>query len=254
LTGDTRLVSVLLANHETGVLQPIEELAALCGPAGVPLHTDAVQAVGKLPVSFRRLGAAAMSVSAHKFQGPAGIGALIVRQDVPLLPRTFGGHQQSGLRPGTEPVALAVGMAAALELCHKEQERHARRLRSLRDRFERALRTGVPGAVVHGAAAPRLPQTSNVAFPGLDGEVLRMALDLAGVACSVGSACSSGSTELSPTLRAMDLSGELAASSLRFSLGAAATEAEIDEAARRVVQVCGELRSPPPRPGQPGNV
>ena len=244
LAADTRLVSVLLGNHETGVLQPVEELAALCNRAGVPLHTDAVQVVGKLPVNFHRLGVAAMSVAAHKFGGPLGIGALALRQDVPLRPLMFGGHQQAGLRPGTEPVALAVGMAAALEIWQKEQAELAHRLGLLRDRFEQGLRAGLADVVIHGAAAERLPQTSNVAFPGLDGEVLRMALDLAGVACSVGAACSSGSTELSPTLRAMDLPKELVASSLRFSLGATTTQAEIDEAVRRIIHVCRELKGP----------
>ncbi|MEN6449807.1 MAG: cysteine desulfurase family protein [Thermoguttaceae bacterium] len=243
LKPDTRLVSVLLGNHETGVLQPIEELSAICSDAGVPLHTDAVQVVGKRPVDFGRLGAAAMSVAAHKFGGPVGIGALAIRQDVPLQPLLFGGHQQSGVRPGTEPVALAVGMAVALKLRNAEQHALAQRLSSLRDRFEQGLRAAAPGIVVHGVAAPRLPQTSNIAFPGLDGEVLRMALDLAGVACSVGAACASGSTELSPTLRAMQMPNELVTSSLRFSLGATTTEADIDEAVRRIASVASELRS-----------
>jgi cysteine desulfurase len=237
-----RLVSVLLGNHETGVLQPIAELAAICNQAQVPLHTDAVQVVGKLPVSFRGLGVAAMSIAAHKFQGPLGIGALLIRHDVPLAPLMFGGHQQAGLRPGTESAALALGMATALDLWQREQDEHARRLTSLRDRFEAGLRAALPDVVVHGAGADRLPQTCNVAFPGLDGQVLLMALDLAGVACSVGSACSSGSTELSPTLRAMDLSNALVAASLRFSFGATTTPLEIEEAVRRIVQVVTELR------------
>ena len=178
-----------------------------------------------------------MTVAAHKFRGPPGIGALIVERDVPLAPLLFGGHQQAGLRPGTESVALAVGMATAIALWRKEQDEHARRLTALRERFEQSLTAALPEAVVHGAAARRLPQTSNLAFPGADGEVLRMALDLAGVACSVGSACSSGSTELSPTLRAMGLPKELLASSLRFSLGDTTSEAEIDEAVNRIVRV-----------------
>lgn len=252
LGSDTRLVSVLLGNHETGVLQPIERLAAECNRAGVPLHTDAVQAVGKVPVDFHALGVAAMSVAAHKFQGPPGIGALIVRSDVRIKPLMFGGHHQSGLRPGTEPVALAVGMATALELWHKEQDEHARRMTALRDRFERRLHSslGDGGATVtptpvifHGAGAERLPQTSSVAFPGIDGETLLIALDLAGVACSIGAACSSGATELSPTLRAMDLPKEIVASSIRFSFGATNTEAEIDEAIRRIADVCRRINA-----------
>ena len=144
-----RLVSVQLGNHETGVLQPIDQLAAICNQAGVPLHTDAVQVVGKLPVSFRSLGVAAMSITAHKFRGPLGIGALVVRDGVPLRPLLFGGNQQAGLRPGTESAALAVGMATALDLWQQEHEEHARRLRSLRDRFEAGLRASLPGRQLH---------------------------------------------------------------------------------------------------------
>ncbi len=236
------LVSVQLANHETGVLQPVGELAALCRRADVPLHTDAVAMVGKLPVSFRALDVAAMSIAAHKFQGPLGIGALILRDGVPVTPLVYGGHQQAGLRPGTESVALAVGMAKALELSQRDQAECEGRLRSLLNRFEAGLRAALSDVVIHGSTAARLPQTSSVAFPGLDGQRLLMALDLAGVACSIGSACASGSAELSPTLRAMDLSSSLVASSLRFSFGATTTEAEIDEALRRIVRVCGELR------------
>jgi cysteine desulfurase len=243
LTPQTRLASVILGNHETGVLQPVAELAAICNGRGVPLHTDAVQVAGKLPVDFRGLGVAAMSIAAHKFRGPLGIGALILRSGVRIHPLVFGGHQQAGIRPGTECVALAVGMAAALELWQREQVAHARRLGALRDRFEIGLRAGCPELVVNGGAALRLPQTSNVAFPGQSGQILLVALDIAGVACSVGSACSSASTELSPTLLAMGLPKSIVESSLRFSLGATTTEGEVDEAVRRVLRVVGELRS-----------
>ena len=242
LRENTRVVSVLLGNHETGVLQPVARLAEICNEAGVPLHTDAVQVAGKLPVDFRRLGVAAMSIGAHKFRGPVGIGALIVRDGVAVEPLIYGGHQQSGLRPGTESVALAVGMLTALEIWQRGQREYARRLTALRERFESGLKAGLPELIVHGAAAERLPQTSNIAFPGLDGQVLLMALDMAGVACSVGSACSSGSTELSPTLRAMGLPGEIVRSSLRFSLGGTTTKAQIDEALERILNVCQELR------------
>jgi len=243
LTAQTRLASVMLGNHETGVLQPVAELAAACNGRGVPLHTDAVQVVGKLPVDFRGLGVAAMSVAAHKFHGPLGIGALLVRHGVAIQPLELGGHQQDGVRPGTESVALAIGMAMALELWHREREALARRLEALRDRFETGLRAGYAELVVNGGAALRLPQTSNLAFPGLDGQILLVALDTAGVACSVGAACSSGSTELSPTLQAMGLPKSVIASSLRFSLGATTTEEEIDEAVRRVLRVVHELQS-----------
>ncbi len=238
----TRLVSVIMGSHETGVLQPIGQLAAICRSAGVPLHTDAVAVAGKLPIDFRGLGVAALSVTAHKFQGPLGIGALVLRHDVPLAPLLFGGHQQHGLRPGTESVALAVGVQTALELWHAGHAEHARRVTALRERFEAGVRAGYPEAVVHGHRAARLPNTSNIALPGLDGQILLLALDLAGVACSVGAACASGSSELSPTLRAMGLPNDLVASSLRFSLGATTTAAEVDEAARRIGRVCRELR------------
>ena len=241
LTDKTRLVSVILGNHDTGVLQPVPRLAALCNEAGVLLHTDAAQVVGKLPVDFRRLGVAAMSIGAHKFRGPLGIGALIVRHDVAVQPLMFGGPHQWSKRPGTESIALAVGMLRALEIWQQDHEAYARRLAALRDCFEGGLKAGAPGIIVHGAAAPRLPNTSNVALPGPDGQVLLMALDLAGVACSVGSACSSGSVELSPALRAMGLPNEVVARSLRFSLGATTTEAEVDEAVRRILHVYGEL-------------
>jgi cysteine desulfurase len=243
ITPETRLVSVMLGNHETGVLQPVGELAALCRNSGVPMHTDAVQVAGKLPIDFRGLGVSAMTIAAHKFQGPLGIGALILRHGVPIEPILYGGHQQEGLRPGTEPVALAVGMRTALELWQKEHEAHARRLTALRERFEAGLRAGFPQLVVNGSGAPRLPHTASLGFPGLDAQVLLVALDMAGVACSVGSACSSGSTELSPTLRAMGLAHEIVASSLRFSLGATTTEAEIDEAVRRILGVVRELQA-----------
>ncbi len=237
----TRLVSIMLGNHETGVLQPVAEAAAMCRDAGVPLHTDAVAVAGKRPLDFRRLGVAALSIAAHKFQGPLGIAALLIRQGIAVQPLLFGGHQQEALRPGTEAVALAVGMATALDLWQREQDAHLRHLTALRDRLEAGLMAGCPGAIVHGQGAPRLPQTTNLAFPGLDGQVLLLALDMSGVACSVGSACASGSSELSPTLRAMNVPAGLLGSSLRFSVGASTTETQIDEAVRRIVSVCREL-------------
>ncbi|MGO8748323.1 MAG: cysteine desulfurase family protein [Thermoguttaceae bacterium] len=241
-TPETRLVSIMLGNHETGVLQPVGKLAAICRNAGVPLHTDAIQVAGKLPIDFRGLGVDALTVTAHKFQGPLGIGALLLRHDTPVSPLLFGGHQQHGLRPGTESVALALGMRTALQLWQKEQEDHRQRLTALRQRFEEGLAAGYPDLLVHGANAERLPQTSNLAFPGLDGQILLVALDSVGVACSVGSACASGSTELSPTLLAMGVPSPIVTSSLRFSLGATTTIAEIDEAIRRILEVVRSLR------------
>lgn len=241
-TSPFSLVSVMLANNETGVIQPIRELASVCDAVGVPLHTDAVQAVGKIPVNFRELGVAAMTIAAHKFGGPRGIGALIVRGGTPLEPQFFGGFQQDGMRPGTEPVALAAGMHAALKTFAREQDERIERISRLRDRLEAALSAAWPASVIHGAEAPRLPNTTCVAFLGIDRQSLVIALDLAGVCCSTGSACASGSSEPSPTLLAMGISEELVSSSIRFSLGATTTTEMIDEAAQRVTRV---LKSQP---------
>ncbi len=242
LRPDTAAVAVMLANNETGVIQPIAEIAAICNEGNIPLHCDAAQAVGKFPVNFRELGVATMTVAAHKFHGPVGIGALIVRHDIELKPQLFGGFQQGGTRPGTEPVALAVGMRDALGLWHRERDVRDARMRNLRDRFEQTILAGYPSAVIIGAAAERLPNTSNIAFVGLDRQMLFMALDQVGVACSTGSACASGSSEPSPSLVAMGLDDAVISSSLRFSLGATTTAADIEEAARRILQCCNNLR------------
>ncbi|HEX5446765.1 MAG TPA: cysteine desulfurase family protein [Pirellulales bacterium] len=243
LRPETRLVAVMLGNNETGVLQPVEPIARLCQQRGVPVLTDAVQVAGKLPVDFRALGVTAMSIAAHKFHGPIGIGALALRAGVSVEPRLLGGHQQAGLRPGTEAVPLIVGMYAALAASRREQDARRRRLESLREQFERTLLAECLGVVVNGGAAPRLPQTSNLAFPGVDGQALVMALDLAGVACSTGSACASGSSQPSPTLLAMGLDKSLARGSLRCSFGVQTTAEEAAEAARQIVRIYQELAS-----------
>ena len=239
----TRFVSVMLANNETGVVQNVREIAERCARLGIPMHTDAVQAAGKVPVDFRA-GVSAMTVAAHKFHGPIGIGALILRDNVLLEPSLFGGFQQGGLRPGTESVALAVGMHAALGAWEREGTARTSRLAALRDRLESGLAAGCAGSLaINGAGAERLPQTSNVAFLGLDRQALLMALDLAGVACSTGSACASGSSEPSPVLTAMGCSAAVLAGSLRFSLGATTTEAEVDTAIARIVDFCAKATS-----------
>ena len=236
-----RLVSLLHAHNETGAIQPVAPVLARCNDLGVPGHLDATQAVGKLPWSFRGLGATAASLGAHKFRGPRGVGALLVRAGVPLAPTLFGGHQEGGRRPGTEPVALAAGMALALELRLKELDDWTRRTAALRDRLEAALKRDC-GAVVNAAGAPRLPNTSSVAFPGCGGEELLVALDLAGVGASLGSACASGSSEPSPVLVAIGLPPELLRSSLRFSLLGEETPAEVDAAAARVAACARRVR------------
>jgi cysteine desulfurase len=231
----------MLGNNETGAMQPIVRLAAICDKAGTLLHTDGAQSVGKIPVHFRQLGVAAMTVAAHKFHGPRGIGALILRHGVELKSQLFGGFQQAGHRPGTEDVALAVGMHTALLVWQREADDRTRRMTALRDRLEHQLRDGWPDLVVHAAGAPRLPHTLCVAFPGLNRQALVMALDLAGVACSTGSACASGASDPSPTLVAMGCENAVLEGSIRLSLGATTTAADIDEAARRILLTVNNL-------------
>jgi cysteine desulfurase len=248
LRPDTRLIAVMLGNNETGVLQPVERISQIAAEAGVPVHTDAVQPVGKLPVNFRQLGVATMTVTAHKFHGPIGIGVLVVRAGVELKPLLFGGHQQEGFRPGTEPVVLAAGMRAALEAWHREADERLGRMQTLRDEFESLLLADCPELIVYGRQADRLPHTSHIGFPGVDGQAMGMALDLAGVACSTGSACASGSSKPSPILLAMGVAEGLARSSLRFSFGAHSTTEEMREASRRILLIYSNLRRQNPRP------
>jgi cysteine desulfurase len=241
LREETRLVSVIAANHETGAIQPIAEAAAECHRHGAFFHTDAVQTAGKLPMDFRALGLSAMSIAAHKFGGPVGIGALLLAPDVPFEPLLVGGAQQEGLRPGTEPVALAVGMHAALGAMVGHREELRRHWATLRERFEDRIKAGWPEVVVHAADAPRLEQTVNLGFPGIDAQMLFTALDTAGVACSIGAACSSGAAEPSATLMASEASRPLAGNSLRFSFGHDTTRAECDRAAEVVLQCCRRI-------------
>lgn len=233
-----RVAAVTLGSHETGVLQPVEEASRICRVRGGGVHCDAVQAAAKIGIDFRSLGVDTLSVAAHKFHGPRGIGALLVRHGVPLAPLLRGGPQEFELRPGTEAVALAVGMQRALvewqDAANAGQDQRA----ALRDRFEAQLQRANLGIVVHGVGVPRLPHVSSLAFPGRDRQSLLMALDLAGVACSAGSACASGSPALSPGLLAMGVPRELAQSSLRFSLGGGTTAEHIDEATLRIERVC----------------
>ncbi len=238
------LASVILAHNETGVVQDIAPLAERCRARQIPFHVDGVQAVGKMAVDFRALGVTALSLGAHKFHGPRGVGALLLHEDAKLRPRQLGGHQEANRRAGTEPVALAVGTAVALERWHVEQVPRESHVRSLRDRLERGLLSTCTPAVVNGAAATRLANTLNIAFPGVEGDALFVALDLAGIACSLGSTCASGSTEPSPALVAMGCPPEIVASSVRFSLSFENTIAEIHEAIARIARVVSRLRTP----------
>jgi cysteine desulfurase len=245
LRAETRFATLMLANNETGAVQPVRELAAIAAERGVAVHTDAVQAVGRIAVHFRELGVTTLAASAHKFHGPVGIGLLLIKSGVRLGSRLFGGGQQQGRRPGTATVPLAVGLAAALEKWHREADARSTRWISLRNRLESGLISALgPERVVRNGPAEegaRLPQTLNLGFSGVDGDALLMQLDLAGIAVSLGAACASGSTRPSPTLVAMCVPDDRLRSSVRFSLGAATTETEIEQAIKRVVQVAQTL-------------
>jgi cysteine desulfurase len=241
LRDDTRLVTVQFANHEMGALQPIGELVGRVGRAS--FHCDAVQAVGKLPVRFHELGVATLSLSAHKFHGPKGIGALLVKRGIKLRPQLFGGHQQQGKRPGTEPVALVVGLAKALELACCEREMRWGRVVHLRERLLHQLGSKAAPLVVNGPETGGIPHTLNLSFPGLRADALLMNLDLAGIACSTGSACSSGSLLPSPVLQALGVPDDVLNSAMRFSLSYLLTDEDIDEAARRIVKVVRRMRA-----------
>jgi cysteine desulfurase len=238
IADNTRLISIQLANHETGTVQDIKTLAAQA--PGVFFHTDATQAVGKMAVSFRELGVSTLACSGHKLYGPKGVGVILVKRGVRLRPRLLGGHQQQGLRPGTEPVALAVGLAAALRLAVDQQKQRHDQVVQLRQRFLDELRPAEPW-VINGAP-DGMPHTVNVSFPGCAADVLLIRLDLAGIDCSTGSACSSGSLLPSPVLQALGCPPDILKSAMRFSLSHLVTEAQVTEAARRIVREVRALR------------
>ena len=228
ISENTSLVSVMLANNEVGTVQPVTEIAAACKARGVLLHTDAVQAAGKIPFSVKTLGADLVSISAHKFYGPKGAGALWIRRGVRLSAHTTGGRQERNRRAGTENLPAIVGMGVAAALAKANLTASAAVVGQMRDRLEAGILAGVPRTVINGEGAPRVPNTTNIGFEGIEAESLLIALDLEGVAVSTGSACSSGSLEPSHVLRAMGLPTSRARNSLRFSLGASTTEAEVD--------------------------
>jgi cysteine desulfurase len=227
LTPGTLLCSLMWANNETGVVQPVAEVARACRQRGILFHTDAVQAAGKLELSLREVDADLLAISAHKFGGPAGAGVLVVRKGVEVQALTPG-HQEAGRRAGTQNVPYAEALALALELAREEQEATAARVGALRDAFEREVLANIPDVTVNGAGAPRVPNTSNLHFHGADGEALLIALDLEGICVSSGSACASGTLTPSHVLLAMGLTPAQAHGSLRFSLGPGTTEAEVE--------------------------
>lgn len=241
LRPETRLVALMLANNELGTLQPVAEVAEICRRAGLPLLCDAVQAAGKIPVSVRELGADFVTLGAHKLNGPLGAAALWVRKGVEISGLLVGGSQERRRRASTENVPAIAGFGAAAALAREEGPERLRRLAALRDRFEAGL-AAIPGTTLHCASSPRLPNTSHVAFAGVEGESLLIRLDLAGFAVSTGSACSSGTVEPSKTLLAIGLLPEEALSSLRISFGVTNRPEEVDAFLAVLARELAELR------------
>jgi cysteine desulfurase len=242
LRPDTRLVCLMLANNELGTLQPVAEVANACRERGIPVLCDAVQAVGKIPVDARQLGVDYLVLGAHKFHGPLGAAAVWVRKGRELSSLLVGGSQERRRRASTENVPAIVGFGAAAEAAREELDGRRTSLARLRARFEALLPERVPGAILHCASSPRLPNTSHVAFPGVEGESLLIRLDLAGYAVSTGSACSSGTVEPSKTLLAIGLSRDEALASLRISFGITNRPEEVDGFLDALSREVAELR------------
>jgi cysteine desulfurase len=240
---ETVLSTVMHANNELGTVQPLKELGRIEKEHKIYFHTDAVQSAGKIPIDVNALGVDLLSLSGHKLYAPNGVGALYVRSGTRLRQLLYGGHHQRGFRPGTENVAGIVGLGKAAELARTSLASDALRVSTLRDKLERGVLDRAPQVRVNGGGAPRTPNTTNLMFSGIDGEALVIALDLKGLACSVGAACSSGAVEPSHVLTAIGLSQEEAKSSLRFSLGRHTTEPEIDFALEVIPAAVAHLRS-----------
>ncbi len=243
LTDDTAIVSVMHANNEVGTIQPIAELAAVAHARGILFHSDAVQSVGKIPVDVGTLGVDLLSLSAHKFNGPKGAGALWIKRGTRVTALLTGGKHERNRRAGTENVPGIAGLGHAARLAHAKLATEAARVAPLRDRLESAILAGVPGTALNGARDPRVPNTTNISFDAVEAESLLIALDLEGVAVSTGSACSSGTLEPSHVLKAMGLPSPRTQNSIRFSLGAGNTEAEVNFVVSKLPGLVGKLRS-----------
>jgi cysteine desulfurase len=238
----TALVSVMHANNEIGTVQPVEALARIAHEHGALFHTDAVQSASKIPVDVRALGADLLSISAHKFYGPKGAGALWIKRGTRIAAILTGGKHERSRRAGTENVAGIAGLGAAAALAVKKLDAEAARLGALRDRLEAAVLAAVPGTAINGSRTPRVPNTTNISFEGIEAESLLIALDLEGFAVSTGSACSSGTLEPSHVLRAMGLPTHRTQNSIRISLGARNTDAEVDAFLAKLPHVVEKLR------------
>jgi cysteine desulfurase len=237
------LVSVMWVNNEIGTVQPVARLAERCRAASVPFHVDAVQALGKVPVSAQTAGCTLLSLSGHKIGAPKGIGALIVRDRHAVEAILHGGGQQFGIRPGTENVPGIVALGKAVELAASEQAEFARRIAALRDELEERLLAILPDVVIHGASAARAPHVCNVSIPGTDSEALLMHLDLAGIACSSGSACSTGTVEPSHVLTALGVPRELGVAALRFSFGKDNTAEDVEAVIGALPRIVEKVRA-----------
>ncbi len=240
--GRIAMISLMVANNETGSIQPLGQVAESASSRGILVHTDAVQAIGKIPLRFSEIKADAMSVTAHKYHGPVGIGALVLRHGVHVTPVFQGGFQQMGLRPGTESVALAVGFSKATEIAVGNIDERNRMLAELRIALENILLTSPHPPIILGAAGPRLPHTISLSYPWIERQALQMALDRRGIACSTGSACASGSGQPSHVLQAMHLPESVVSGAIRLSLSVHTTLDEVLEAGRRITEVVGRFR------------
>ena len=242
LRPETVLITIMHANNELGTIQPLEEIGRIAKEADVYFHTDAVQSAGKIPIDVNKYRVDLLSISGHKLYAPKGIGALYIRGGTRLRQLLYGGHHQRGFRPGTENVAGIVGFGKAAELARESLSEDALRISGLRDGLQKGLLDRVPHSRVNAGAAPRTPNTTNLVFPGVEGEALLIALDLKGLACSTGAACSSGAVEPSHVLTAIGLPPEEARASLRFSLGRHTTQPDIDFALSVVPAAVAQLR------------
>lgn len=243
LRADTILVSVMAANNETGVVQPVRELGSVVRRHGSVFHIDAVQALGKINLADVFEFADLVTLASHKIYGPAGAGALLVRRGTALSPVLTGGHHEAGLRGGTENVAAIAGFAAAAKLAAAGVGEEAAGIARLRDRFEERVLAAIPGVCINGGDALRVPNTSNICFEGVESESVLLHLDLRGMCASAGSACTTGEPEPSHVLRAMGLSSMQAQGSLRFSFGRSTTAAEVDALAEALAGIIGQLRA-----------
>jgi cysteine desulfurase len=240
---ETVLISLMLANNELGTIEPIEAIGEIAAEKGIALHCDAVQAAGKIPIDVNKPAVQLLSISAHKFGGPKGVGALYVRKGTYIRPIIFGGHNERDRRPGTEDVTGVVGIGKAAELARDRRTNHTALIAALRDRLEQGLLQRIPDTTVNGSQTHRTANTTNLTFPGTEGEAMVIALDLKGIACSTGAACSSGAVKPSHVLTAIGLPPEQARATLRLSLGYQTSEAEIDYALEVIPQVIERLRA-----------